>query len=202
MIEATYPDVREAREAATAAILVALFADQQFDVLVAGRILGKRWDARLAREFYAANMVTATRYGDRVADELAAVWEPALMAAWLTINSELGARAINDSTRAALAGAADAEARAAVFAQLETAAQGYARSAVTTAGMLGSHDAARSGGCKRKTWLAAAGSRRHRSLSGVSVPIEATFGNGMRGPGDPAGGAAQVANCGCSLGYD
>jgi hypothetical protein len=201
VIEATYPELRSEREKTTQLALAALFADQQFDVLVAGRRLGKRWDARLARELYAANMLTATLYGDRVADTIGTTWEPALMAAWLTVNSELGAQAINDSTRVALAGAADDAAAVQVFEQLERASEGYARAAVTSASTLGSHDAAAVGGCSQKTWLAAASSQRHSKLSGVSVPIDGRFSNGMRGPGDPAGGAAEVANCSCSLGY-
>jgi hypothetical protein len=202
MLDATYPGVRTEREQATRDMLLALFADQEFDVLQARRVLGADWDERLADAMLEANMVTGTAVGDRVADGLGGDWVPAAMAAWLTVNARLGARAINDSTRAALAKAVDREAKALAFQQLANAAPGYAQSMVTTASMLGSLDAAEASGARQKTWLARPGSQRHAKYSGVSVVLGRKFANGMKGPGDPAGGADQVANCHCSLGFD
>jgi hypothetical protein len=38
-------------------------------------------------------------------------------------------------------------------------------------------------------------------MDGETVGINDVFSNGMNGPGDPAGGAEQVAGCNCSLSF-
>jgi hypothetical protein len=150
------------------------------------------------------NLTTATLIGDRLASELGVSVEfnPVYMHPWLTINADLAARAINDSTRAGLARAAEAEAKSLVFDQLRTAAGGYAQAAVTSSANLGAHDAAELGGQKHKVWQARTGSVRHGYLSGSRVPIGSRFRNGLRWPGDPEGSADQVAGCKCSLAFD
>jgi hypothetical protein len=198
MIDASYPSVRADRERITREALAALFADQEFDVTVARRVLGPGWDKRLARRMFELNLATATAIGDRVASRLPGEFTPAFMHNWLLKNAESGATAINDSTREALSLAEDDEAKAAVFASLTTTSAAlYARTMVTTAANFGAQDPARAAGAKTKTW--SGGTTRHAGMNGETVPLSENFSNGMAWPGDPAGGAAEVANCGCSL---
>lgn len=59
-----------------------------------------------------------------------------------------------------------------------------------------------------KTWLATSDSKTradHAEIDGTTVPLDGTFdvgGVAMNGPGDNAGGAAQVCNCRCTLTYE
>lgn len=201
MIDASYPTLRAERERVTREVLAGLFADQQFDVLVARHSLGRDWDRRLARRVFELNLATATQVGDKVAEHLPGEFTPAFMHAWLTKNAEFAAAGINDSTRASLSAAEDEDGKASVFEALVTTAAGlYARSMVTTAANFGAHDAARHAGGRTKTWTG--GTSRHASLNGQTVPIDGVFSNGMSRPGDPDGGAENVANCGCSLIFD
>jgi hypothetical protein len=198
MIDASYPEVRAERQRVTQAALSALFADQQFDVMVARRVLGPGWDQRLAKRMFELNLATATAIGDRVAAHLPGEFTPAFMHAWLLKNAERGAVAINDSTRSKLADAEEDDAKTAVFDILTgTSAASYAVSMVTNAANFGAHDAATYAGGKTKTWTG--GTTRHAGMNGETVPLGQNFSNGMAWPGDPAGGAEEVANCGCSV---
>lgn len=52
-----------------------------------------------------------------------------------------------------------------------------------------------------KTWTVTSGNPRssHAAMDGETVPIEHNFSNGMTWPGDPVGGAEEVANCMCTV---
>ena len=198
MIDASFPDLRAERQRVTRDALAALFADQQFSVIIARRALGPGWDKRLAGLMYDLNMATATKVGDRVAAHLPGDFNPAFMHAWLLVNAERGAKRINDSTRESLRTASDDEAKAGVFDTLtSTTAAGYAVAMVTTAANFGAHDAATHAGGESKTWTG--GTTRHAGMNGETVPLSENFSNGMAWPGDAAGGASEVANCGCSV---
>ena len=198
MIDATFPDLRAERQRVTRDALAALFADQQFSVMVARHTLSTLWDKRLAKVMFDLNLATATRVGDKVAAHLPGDFTPAFMHAWLLVNAENGAKAINDSTRQSLKAAADDEAKAGVFDTLtSTTAAGYAVSMVTMAANFGAHDAATHAGGESKTWTG--GTTRHADMNGETVPLSENFSNGMAWPGDAAGGASEVANCGCSV---
>ena len=204
MIDASYPEVRAERERITREALAEAFADQQFDVLVARRILGAAWDERLARRVFDLNLATATAIGDRVAAELPGEYNPAFMHAWLLENAEWAAVGINDSTRAALADAEDDDAKTTVFeALISTTAATYATSMVTTAANFGAQDAAKGAGARTKTWVWSGKSNsRHAGMSGETVPISENFSNGMPWPGHSSGGADEVAGCGCSVAFN
>lgn len=61
-----------------------------------------------------------------------------------------------------------------------------------------------SGVIASKEWLSQ-GDRRvresHENIDGERVPLEETFGNGLRHPGDQAGSADEVCNCRCTVLY-
>lgn len=73
--------------------------------------------------------------------------------------------------------------------------------AVTAMSNFGTQEAARSGGLRKKTWRVNSGNPRdtHSAMNGQTVGIRENFSNGMRWPGDPAGGAENNANCQCSV---
>ena len=79
----------------------------------------------------------------------------------------------------------------------------YAQSTMNTAANIGAHEAAGQSGMTSKTWNVNSGNPRsaHIAMAGETVGLESTFSNGMRFPGDPAGGAENNANCQCSLTY-
>lgn len=196
------PDLRREREQVTRRALEGLFEDQQFHVLVVGGALGESWDKRLAEVIFRANFDTAAAFGERVARQFGAEFVPALMSAWMLINADMSAGRINDSTRAELGSAGDEDdAREAVFRALVAAANGYAQSMVTRSAAFGAHDAAESAGAKTKTWVSS-GSPRHAAMNGQTVLLSQNFSNGLAWPGDPAGGAEEVANCRCSVQFD
>ena len=198
MVDASYPELRLERESATQFVLAGVFADQQFRVSLGGS-LGPDWDPVLASRLFAENMTTATLFGERVAAELDSGFVPAFMTAWLTVQARNAAEGINSSTRDAITGLDDPSP---VFeALLLRGAAEYARTIVGTVSNFGAHDAAVAAGAKAKTWVSS-GSPRHASMDGQTVPLAQNFSNGMAWPGDPSGGAGQVANCRCSVRFD
>jgi hypothetical protein len=198
VIDASYPDLREDRRRVTEAVLRGAFADQQFDVLVAGKRLGKEWDDRLAARILDVNLATARAIGDRVAAALRGEFNPALTYGWLLANAEIAANSINTSTRDALANAED---KPSVFDGLAVLAVGYAESMVTTIANFAAKESAQQSDAGTKTWISS-GKPRHAGMNGETVPLAANFSNGMAWPGDPDGGAEEVAHCHCSIGFN
>jgi hypothetical protein len=197
-VTATFPQIRARHESLTREALRRVFAEQR-DVVAAGRSLSKDWDAPLARTIYTRNRNTAADIGGQVAAKLRGEFDPELLEAWLTKNADVAAESINDSTRAALEAADD---KSAVFeVLLGSALAQYARSMVTSAANKGAKDAAEQSGARTKTWVSSGGPR-HSSMGGETVPLGSSFSNGMDIPGDPDGGAEEVANCGCSVSFD
>jgi hypothetical protein len=202
-VDASFPSTRKARQQATQEVLRGLFADQQFDVLIAGKALGKHWDDRLASRIFDVNLATATAIGDRVAKALSGDFNPTLMHPWLLLNAQFAAVGINDATRQSLKAAEDHDARSAVFDLLLASATQYATSMVTTAANFGAHDAARNSGAGTKTWIWSRRGPRHENLGGETVAVSEQFSNGLAWPGDPNGGdASEVANCSCSVEFN
>ena len=81
-----------------------------------------------------------------------------------------------------------------------------ARTAMTgaeNAGRVNAYQRAQSMGIElEQMWLATLDGRTrpsHRAIDGESVPVNGTFSNGCKFPGDPSGPAAEVMNCRCTL---
>lgn len=81
-----------------------------------------------------------------------------------------------------------------------------ARTAMTgaeNAGRVNAYQRAQSMGIElEQTWLATLDGRTrlsHRFMDGENVPVNGTFSNGCRFPGDPSGPASEVMNCRCTL---
>lgn len=171
---------------------------------------GDRWNEELGADLLRLNLLTAGAWGQRVATELETEIDESLMLPWLAENARIAAEEINATTRDGVANAltdAEREPRSAIQHLFELAlgvrAVEIARSKVTTAANFGSQEAARQGGLKTKTWQVNSANPRedHAALDGTTVAIGELFPNGMRWPGDPSGGAEQVANCQCSVSF-
>jgi HK97 family phage portal protein len=169
----------------------------------------ERWNAEL-QDLLGLNVATAIAWAREMLAAMGAeVDEEELQAgmmAWLEAHSRVQAEYINDQTRDALAEALLAEdphqAVKDLFGMaLSSWAARQALSGVTTASNFGAYEGATAGGLRTKTWVVNSSNPRdtHLRMDGETVGIRERFSNGMRFPGDPAGGAENNANCRCSV---
>jgi len=176
------------------------------DVVVLDAIWdARRWNEELQADLFRMNVATATVWGRYVAGEMDQEFDGDPMLEWLRENARIGAEEINATTRDNIADAlTQEEPRSAVQHLFEVAvaarAVQIARSKVTMASVFGSQEGARQSGLRTKTWQVNSSNSRHTDLDGETVSMGERFSNGMRWPGDPAGGAENNANCMCSLG--
>lgn len=214
-VEATFLDLRRTHEDRTEEALRGFFAAQGEELVpaVSAGLVSfdtQRWNRELASIIFERGKDTATDYGTTVFGLLGRSlrFDPDLMDPWLIEVAGNSAADINAMTLDGLTAAATDEDPAAaaegLFAGLTAVRSGlYATSMTTTYGNFGAHDGARAGGAGTKTWNTNSGNPRssHSRMSGQTVPLDDTFSNGMRWPGDPSGGAAEVANCVCSMSF-
>lgn len=86
----------------------------------------------------------------------------------------------------------------------ETSPDLWATTIGTASTSFGQHDAAKASGLGRKTWVHVGGATsrpEHAAMDGETVGIDELFSNGLRWPGDPAGGPEDNAECHCRLEY-
>jgi len=166
----------------------------------------ERWDRELGADLLRLNVLTAGEWSASFAERLDTEVSEERMLAWLEEHSRIQAEYINEQTRdevtRALRDPDPVQAVKAVFVLALTVwAARQAVSAVTAAANFGAHEAANASGLRSKTWRVNSSNPRdeHIALDGVSVGIRERFPNGMRWPGDPAGGAENNANCNCSV---
>lgn len=199
--------------------LRAFFEDQRTEILAALASKdgeewwdGARWDTQLANELHDLAQTVATLTGQAAAEELG--FEPdeydtartiAFLRAMVTTRAHWINQATHDQIVEALAGAERDV--AGVFDTAENQRSGAASAALVTA-LAGwaSIEAARQLAPDRttKTWIVTSKKPRatHRAMDGVTVPVSELFPNGMDWPGDAVGGAAEVANCMCTVRLD
>jgi hypothetical protein len=166
----------------------------------------ERWNAELKVDLFRLNSLTARAWAERLAEEIGADVSDEAMGPWLEEHSRIQAENINGQTRDAIAEALRAdEPREAVkhvfFLALTVWAGRQAVSGVTSASSFGMGEAANAGGLRQKTWRVNSANPRpeHAAMDGETVGIRELFSNGMRWPGDPAGGADNNSNCQCSV---
>lgn len=168
-----------------------------------------RWDRALAERLALRNRMTASDFGSDVADELDVEFDPSELDGFLISSADLSARNINGLTEEQLGEAMGSEDPGAAIALLLSILVGsrldqLAESSVTTASNFGRVTAAGQGGAQSKVWRVNSGNPRssHASMAGASTGLGEAFSNGMQFPGDPAGGAAENANCQCSIDFE
>jgi len=88
-----------------------------------------------------------------------------------------------------------------MFDRFRTSATLMAVSLTTSFAQLGAHDGARAAGGRDKTWHVNSVNPRssHASADGETVQLGQSFSNGLRWPGDRAGGIEETAGCQCTL---
>lgn len=202
-------------EAKTAEVLTKFFRRQRAVVLTA---LGakadgewwdaERWDAELSNDLYALALSTAKQVSSEV---LAGIgFEPDAYdedrtLAFLRAVADSRATLINQATRDQIDAALTAdEPAAAVFDTAESQRVSAASAAlVTTFSAFATTEAAKqvAGDRAVKTWVVGSTNPRasHAAMNGETVGIEEAFSNGMNWPGDPSGGADEVAGCLCGV---
>lgn len=175
----------------------------------------ERWDEELAADLLGVLRGVAGSIGPATAADLGfdpESYDEGRTLEFLRAVAKSRAGAVNSATEEALWAALEAEAAgddeapspADVF---EVAAESRSVTAgqaiVTTAGAFAAVEAGRQLGGPRsfKQWVVTSGNPRseHIALNGETVPIDGTFSNGMDWPGDPTGGAENVANCRCRV---
>jgi len=213
--------VREQDTAAAAQVLSRFFKRQRGVVL--SRLGAKapewwdadRWDDELADDLYALAMTVSKEIADETLDALGVepdAYSPERTAEFLRAVAKSRAGAINSTTRdkitAALAGDVGDDAvtssASGVFDEAESsrAEQGGTTLATTLAAFAVTEVGKQMGRpSTTKTWIVESSKPRasHASMNGETVGIEETFSNGMAWPGDPAGGADEVAGCMCGV---
>ena len=167
---------------------------------------GERWDGELAADILRLNHATALVWARYVAEQLNAELDESRMENYLATNAEITSKAINKTTMLQVAAALVAEVPKDAVKHLfdiakTSRAQQIATNRVTSMANFGSREGAKQGGMRTKTWQVNSGNPRdeHAAMAGETVGIDELFSNGMRWPGDPAGGAAENANCKCSI---
>jgi HK97 family phage portal protein len=196
-------------------VLHVFFARQEAAVasaIVDGADLDDAWDdAGLEADLWGLAVAMTEELGPIAAERFGGTYDSSVTLAYLGESSRIAAENVNTATREALA-AAIAEAEddddldladgvAAVFA---LAAGGrsdeIATTRTTSLANFAEHEAATQAGLVYKVWrVNSSNPRAGHPADGETVPVDETFSNGARWPGDAAAGVDQTAGCVCSL---
>lgn len=199
--------------------VIGRFPREKAAVTIAELFDGERWTRELGDDLLQLNYATATVFAERTVEALGPIpsddedgadqsvaFDPAEMVPYLTENARIASEEINRATRDEIAEALKTDTpldgiKRLFELALTVRALLIAQSKVTTAANFGSHRGAEVAGASTKTWRVNSSNPRsqHSAVAGQTVRLRERFGNGMLWPGDFAGGAAQVANCRCSL---
>lgn len=179
----------------------------------------ERWNKELADDLYEAAQELADRIGSEQAEQLgfpAGAYSTERTVEYLRKVAENRAAMVNAVTLREIEEALDqvgeedesrfeseAEAVDLVFENAESARVEAGAAALTAmVANFALTEAARQNTSKAtKTWVVTSGNPRssHAAMDGETVKLDEDFSNGMRWPGDPVGGAEEVANCLCTV---
>jgi HK97 family phage portal protein len=206
--KANKPAVREQLVKEHTDALVKFFTEQQDAVLAkagqkdASVFDPASWNGDLAALLLTLSNATSKAIGDSTAADLGGEYNPDDIAAWIESDAGQSAANINETTAAQIEGADGLDGIKALFAayMIGRVVQ-IATSRVASVGGLASQVAARQSDARTKTWVVTSANARpsHEAMSGETVGLNHPFSNGMNGPGDPSGGADEVAGCTCDL---
>jgi hypothetical protein len=213
-VDPTQPELRAAWRKRWTRHMVGVFERQRDVVLKRAKSIpdisilwdGVRWNAELTGDFRKLSAATALEFAHYVSEQLGAELDESEMEAYLAESSRIAAEQVNGTTQAQIEEALRAEdpldALKGVFeVALSARAAEIAQSRTTTLANFGTMNAARQGGLRTKTWHVNSTNPRpsHARMGGATVGIRELFSNGMMWPGDPKGGADEVAGCTCSV---
>ena len=213
-VDGSDPDLRGIHEERTREAFAAFFRRQGDELrpsIAAGSVSfdAARWNRDLAAVVHERGKDTAADFGALVHGLAgrSVRFDPDLMDPWLDEFAWNTAENVNDATRqSAEQAAADddpSQAGADLFDGLENVRAGvYAAAVTVSTANFGAQDGAKAAGLGTKTWQHGGGRdprTDHALMDGETVGIDETFSNGMLWPGDPSGGAEEVAHCQCSV---
>lgn len=171
----------------------------------------ERWDKELSDDLYRLAETTTTAIGKGAAERLGFSsddYDSDRTLAFLKAVANSRAGMINATTRdrvkAAIENTEGEATPSSVFedAQDSRGAE-VALTLATTFGAFATTESAKqlAGDRATKTWVTTSRNPRssHSSMNGETVGIDDAFSNGMDWPGDPAGGADEVAGCQCDV---
>ena len=169
-----------------------------------------RWNAELTTDFFQLSAATSRAFADLVAEQLGTEFDESETLDYLQENSRIAAENVNAATLSDIEAAMIASNQAddvmdalkKVFElAISVRALQIAMSRTTSTANFGAHSAARQGGLRTKTWNVNSANPRpsHARRGGETVGIKELFSGGMMWPGDPRGGADEVAGCTCSV---
>lgn len=175
----------------------------------------ERWDKELAADLQPVLQSLSDRVGGKAAKQIGfkpSDYDRARTHSYITAVAESRSRWINDATKKLLDDALDElddeeSVVDAVMSKFESMREPrmLAAAGAITAGV--SSFAATEAGRQLapsktvKTWIVNSGNPRpsHAVMDGEQVLLDEDFSNGMKWPGDPVGGADEVANCMCGV---
>lgn len=206
-------------EAVATQVLKAFFKRQRKSVLsaVGAKAAGdpawwdaERWDRELSDDLYKLAVTTATQIGREQAKALGfeqSDYDEDRTLAFLRAVADTRAGAVNSTTRDRIKDALDAgDDVEDVFdeAEGERTESGGSALVAALAGFAVAEVAKQLIGDRAtKTWITGGNPRAsHAAMDGETVGIDDVFSNGMKWPGDSAGGADEVAGCNCGLQID
>lgn len=209
-VKAVGGDVRAALVEEHRKALADLFEVQRASAKAQTKALGSGWDDDLAVLLEDLGTATAKALGSTVAKALGGSYDVGDVADWIHENSIASAAAINETTIEALKAALDdnpddpeASVDEVFDGSVSQRVGAIAAARVVMVGGLASLSSAGQNGAATKTWNAGRNARpSHAQMSGETVGIDDLFSNGMNMPGDPAGGADEVAGCNCDVSFD
>lgn len=166
----------------------------------------ERWNRELKADVKKLSKATASVWARYVAEQMDAEFAEDGIEAYLEEHARIVAENVNRTTAEALGKALQGESilddvKHLFEVAVAVRAGQMALSSVTGMANFGAQEGAKAGGIKTKTWQVNSGNPRpeHAAMNGETVDIGDLFSNGMRWPGDPAGGADNNANCECSV---
>lgn len=169
-----------------------------------------RWDRELADDLYRLAATTTEAIGKSAAERLGFSsddYDTDRTLAFLKAVAESRAGMINAATRDRVKAAIEGDGEATPASVFDDAQDGrgieIASTLATTFGAFATTESAKqvAGDRATKTWVTTSRNPRssHSSMNGETVAIDEVFSNGMDWPGDPAGGADEVAGCQCDV---
>ncbi|WP_146115382.1 phage portal protein [Microbacterium sp. MYb62] len=221
-VKANAEDTRDALTEEHRKALGEFFTEQRDAVIAAaaskasGVFNATDWDEPLTELLTTLSTATASAVGAKAASDLGGTYDPATVEAWIATDAKDSARKINRTTSdridAAIAdmededSLEDAVGRLFDEGTLANRADEVAVSRMATVVGFATLVAGQQVAVERevrvvKTWNASSSNPRssHAQMDGETVGIDELFSNGMNAPGDPAGGADEVAGCMCGL---
>jgi HK97 family phage portal protein len=169
------------------------------------------WDDELAGILGTLGAATSQAVGTKTAQSLGGSYDTGRLADWVKSNAKESAEKINRTTAASVSAALntdpeddidDEESIDGLFdGEIAARASQISLSRVAVVAGIACIAAAEMNNASTKTWQVTSANPRpeHAAMDGETVALGEVFSNGMNGPGDPTGGADEVAGCTCDL---